>query len=96
MALHGWIFVAPVQVHSKRVEPPVASRNSIWIQHWNDLENVIIKKHLSLPALKVCQLVQDSLQHVGARRFTAMHPASEETDRLVLLDCLFRAYCDLV
>ena len=44
----AWIVVVAIEVLTKRVEPVVAAIDTIWIEHWYDLENELVPQHFGL------------------------------------------------
>lgn len=92
---HG-VFVHPVQIESQRVEAPVASADAIWIQEWNDLEDVMVEQNLRLHVSKIAQLVHHTLQHIAGGRLTTMHSTRQKDHGPVLCHCLLGSECDHV
>lgn len=43
MLFLSWVFVFPVQVCTVGVEAPLASRNSIRVEDWNNLKHVVVE-----------------------------------------------------
>ena len=60
LVLGTWIRVVAVQILGLTIKAVVASIDTIWVQHWDDLEHVIIHQDLALlglVALLTCQEV---------------------------------------
>ena len=50
-------IVLSVKINALGIEAPHTSGNTVRVEIWNDLENVVLKKHLSLHIIEVREFV---------------------------------------
>ena len=99
---NGWVellvsrHILPIEVLTLDIESPVTSRNSIRVEHWNNLEYIVVQESPSLNIVKVGKLIKDTLQHVLGWGLSAVHPRGEEYYRLLSQESILGCQSDLV
>lgn len=85
-----------IQVQSESVTHPVTSGDPIGIEHRQNLEHIVLQQFARLRIVKVGQLVENALKHVGSGSCPAVRPAYKEDHWLVSLDGLPGAQRELI
>lgn len=63
LLVRAWIYVEPIEVVVMRIQTVVASRHSVWIEQWNDFENIPIKQYSCLLSFRQ-QEIDDAVEHI--------------------------------
>jgi hypothetical protein len=58
-----WLYVVPIKILSKCIEPVIAPDDSIRVKHRDDLEDKLVTQDLSLNALLISQKLEDAIEH---------------------------------
>ena len=74
----GRVEVHPIQIASHCVQSVIASRDTVWIQHHDDLEDVAFPEALPLFTSHVTEYLEEAVKNVGSGCLSRVHPRCQE------------------